>query len=242
MFLFLGRRRDDVLGQLLVLHHTIRQRVATIVASALVVVRPQRGGRTSGEITTNDELDGENLASFHNRHVWIRRRHHCVWHNVLRLLKPPLRCLVQHRTFEWNVRQMSIKRALSIGRHRDHVLAFDVRVANFALVLLPETQIALRHARVNRIHRLRLAHGIVLGRLCRAPRASNVTCARKRARSCAIRAHHSATVTLERSHVYDRAMDDADEIRSCAKSSKFLSRALTILRAARAVNVRRCGD
>jgi len=85
----------------LVFHHPVGQGVAAVLAAALAVVGPHRGGGGARHVAAHHEFNRENggLAADYARRV--RGVKHVVWHQMLRLLEPPVEECENTREMVW---------------------------------------------------------------------------------------------------------------------------------------------
>ena len=134
----LGRRRDQRPRQRLVLAHPVGQGVARKAPRARLVVLPDRGGRHAREIGAHDHLDRQAAALDGAGHVRVGHVDHVVGREVLRLLEPVGRELVQHLTLERDRAQDDVERAQPVGGHEDPPAAPAVALPHLAVVVLAE--------------------------------------------------------------------------------------------------------
>lgn len=132
----LGRRRDQVLPELLVLLESLRQVDAAVLPHSVLVVRPQRRRRRPRDVPAHHELDRERRALPTDRHVRVGDRQHVVRHDVLRLLEPPRRGQVQHLALERHRAQLAVKPGHAVRRDQHHFV-----VALEAVTHLPHVQV-----------------------------------------------------------------------------------------------------
>ncbi|OSX70590.1 hypothetical protein BU14_0715s0004 [Porphyra umbilicalis] len=163
----LGRRRQHVGVELLVLDEALWEVEPAIVARARRVVLPQRRLRRARDVATHDKLDGEGLALAREQRVGVRRGDHVVGDNVLRDGKPVGGRQVEDLPLVRHRREDAVKRRLAVGRHEQQRLAVhDVRVADLAAARGDaDAEVRLDHARPVRARPARRNLGQVRPRL-----------------------------------------------------------------------------
>ena len=113
-FLGFSCGRDDGLGETLILAHAVGQRHTTQQAAALLVLTPS----TASEVTTNDHLHGETLASQAHGHHGVGSGQLPVGHYIGCGIKKFCGNLVQHLTFAGDAfGQNHIESADAVGSH-----------------------------------------------------------------------------------------------------------------------------
>ena len=112
----LRRRRQDRLGQALILLHAVGQVVAAERAAALRVVRPDRRRRDARQVRAHHELDRQRLAFARDGDGRIGHVDDVVRRDVGGRLEPERRHLVQHLALERNRAQHDVERADPVGR------------------------------------------------------------------------------------------------------------------------------
>ena len=154
----LRRRRQDRLGQALVLLHAVGQIVAAERAAALRVVRPDRRRRDARQVRAHHELDRQRLALARHSDRRIGHVDDVVRRDVGGRLEPERGHLVQNLALERNRAQHDVERADPVGRDQRPPSVAHVTVAHLALVLLAELG-KVRAAQ--RLVQLRANHGFV---------------------------------------------------------------------------------
>ena len=149
------RRRDDGLGQLLVLDEAVGEFESIDDPLAARVGAPDRGAGHTGEVAAHDHLDRDRLALARDGHVRIRRGNEVIRDDVARLLEPERGELVEDRALVGDAAEVDVEGRLAVGGDKHAPAILDVEVAHFAALLRPEPrQVDLaqdeRHRRLDR--------------------------------------------------------------------------------------------
>ncbi len=115
----LRRRRDDRLGEPLVLRKAFREIVAVDSALALGIAAPKRGGSDAGDVPPDDHLDGQGRSLADDRDVGIGHGHEVVGRYVRGLFVPPGRQLVEHLPFPGHGRHYPVEGGDAVRRHHE---------------------------------------------------------------------------------------------------------------------------
>lgn len=122
--------------QLLVLRHAVGERVAAERAGTGLVGLPDRGRGHAGQVAPHHQLHRERLALARDHHVRIGHAQHVIGRDVLGLLEPEPRELVQHLPLRRDGTDHGIERAQAIGDDDDPLAALlvDVAITDLAVV------------------------------------------------------------------------------------------------------------
>src|SRR5512138_3953294 len=89
-------RRDDGLGQCLILFQAFRKFISVDIALAERISIPQRGRRNACDKSSHDDFNWKRIEDLNNRRIWIGKGDDMILIDVLCLLKPPRRKLIQY--------------------------------------------------------------------------------------------------------------------------------------------------
>ena len=130
----LGGGGDQVLPQLLVLLQAFGEVDTAVLADAVVVVRPERGGGRAGDVASHDELDGEGSALAADGDVGVGDGEDVIGDDVLGVLEPPGRSQVQDLALEGNSAEFTVETRHTIGGDQDDLIATFKTIADLAFV------------------------------------------------------------------------------------------------------------
>ncbi len=116
---FLACRRDDRLGKLLIVAHSVRQAHAVHLALALLVEREDRGAGGSGQIAAHDDLDRQDVEALADDDVRIGIGDDVVGADILGRLEPVARRLGEDLALVGDAGQDPVKRAQPVGADDD---------------------------------------------------------------------------------------------------------------------------
>ena len=132
----LGGGGDQVLPQLLVLLQALGEVDAAVLAHAVLVVGPERGGGGAGDVAAHHELDGERGALAADGDVRVGHGQHVIGHDVLGVAEPPGGGEVQHLALEGHGAQLAVEAGHAVGGDQHHLV-----VALEAVAHLPDVQV-----------------------------------------------------------------------------------------------------
>ncbi len=138
VFFVLGGGGEDGPVQFLILAEAFGEHVAAEVADAAFVVVPGGGFGDAGDITTDDELQGELLAFVDNHDAGIGDGDDVVWDDGFCLFEPEGGELVKDLPLEGNGADDAVECRYPVGGNQDSAIALNVAFADFSLVSFAE--------------------------------------------------------------------------------------------------------
>ncbi|MNE37441.1 hypothetical protein D3C80_1312910 [compost metagenome] len=124
----LACRRNDRLGQNLVVFHPVRQAHAVHLSLTLLVKGQDRRAGGAGQITADHDFDRQYFKPLADDDIGIGVADHMVGADVLRLFEPVARCLGQDLPLIRNAGKDAVEGAEAVGGYDDAVAVGQIVV------------------------------------------------------------------------------------------------------------------